>query len=169
MGTLFPTSERCAAVKLIPGTKVVNINQSFHSAISPSNKPLQTRDKPLPPIPKGLNGALDRISHRRRDSIALPRVMGSFNRGMERVRRHSLVASELDHTKLILPATTNTMNSPLLTSSEVKPEISIEVNDVDSKEDYSKEEEAEIGIAIKMTIVSVRARLIYIGCKGLDS
>ncbi|CAD6446499.1 61adf098-273b-4804-a3f7-b45ae9bded2c [Sclerotinia trifoliorum] len=119
-------------------------NQFPHSAISLSNKPFQTGEKPLPPIPKALNGAIQRILLRRRDSIALPRVMGSLNRGMERVRRHSLVAS-------------------------VEPGISVEKNDVDNEEHYAKDEEAEIGIVIKMTIVSVRARLIYIGCKRLDS
>ncbi|KAF7860780.1 hypothetical protein EAF04_008298 [Stromatinia cepivora] len=138
-------------------------NQSSHSAISPSKQPPQIAEKPLPPTPKASNKALHRLLPRRRDSVVLPRVVGSLNRGMERVRRHSLVAGGLGHTDSILPKVTNTITSPLLASSKVEPEISID------KEDYDEEEEAEIGIAIEMTIVPVRARLIYIGCKGLGS
>ncbi|KAJ8061285.1 hypothetical protein OCU04_010348 [Sclerotinia nivalis] len=143
-------------------------NGSSHCAISPSKQLPQTAEKP----PNASNGVLRRLLPRRRDSVALPRVMGSLNRRMERVRRHSLVAGGIDHIKPILTAITNTITSPLLTSSEVEPEMSIEENDADDADDeeyYVKDEEAEIGIAIEMPIVPVRARLIYIGCKGLDS
>lgn len=55
---------------------------------------------------------------------------------------------------------------PLLQFPEVEPEIRIAKND---KEVGNEDEEAEVAVAVEMKIVPVRARLVYIGCKGLDA
>ncbi|ESZ93985.1 hypothetical protein SBOR_5626 [Sclerotinia borealis F-4128] len=152
--------------------------QSSPSTTFPPTPPqISSSEKPLPSPPKPSTGVLRRLLPRRRDSIALPGVLGSLNRGMERVRRHSLVAGGFVTISPILPITgtetvtnTNTITPPMLTSSEFEPEIAkAEGGEEYEDDDEDEDAEAEIGVAVEMTIVPVRARLIHIGCKGLDS
>ncbi|KAI9644544.1 hypothetical protein NHQ30_006565 [Ciborinia camelliae] len=60
----------------------------------------------------------------------------------------------------------STPTPPLLICSEVEPEMLIAEDGEEFEDDI---EEAEIKIAVEMTIVPVRLRPVYILCKRLDS
>ncbi|KAF7951844.1 hypothetical protein EAE96_007142 [Botrytis aclada] len=147
-------------------------------------------EKPLPATPKSSTGVLRRLMPRRRDSIALPRVVEGLSRGTEKVRRHSLRAGAgLGlKTPIISPTTNNpdttrrsislslplsnpkSTTKPLLPSTPLNPQPQpTSAKNGEEDVDTLSDEEPELCIAVEMTIIPVRARLIYIGCRGLDS
>ncbi|TGO48019.1 hypothetical protein BCON_0255g00040 [Botryotinia convoluta] len=86
-------------------------HRTSHSASYPPQQLTEIsslKEKPLPAAPKASTGVLRRLIPRRRDSIALPRVVEGLNRGIERVRRHSLRAGA--GLGLKSPATPKTIN-----------------------------------------------------------
>ncbi|KAA8566834.1 hypothetical protein EYC84_009933 [Monilinia fructicola] len=139
--------------------------KSVPPTIFPPNLPqtLSIEDKPLPLIPKFSAGALGRLLPRRRDSVVLPRVLGSLTRGMERASgARSLSRKKITGTE------TDAITPLLLTSPEAEPEIVIAEDDEGIMEE-GEYEEGEVRDAVEMTIVPVRARFIYIGGKGSTS
>ncbi|TGO20899.1 hypothetical protein BPAE_0257g00040 [Botrytis paeoniae] len=162
-------------------------HRTSHSTSYPPQQPTDTsslKEKPLPTAPKTSTGVLRRLMPRRRDSIALPRVVEGLNRGIERARRHSLRAGVgLGLKNPTIPkTTTNPETTPrsisistsksnissLRTSSQIKPGTNT-VKNGEEDVDIHSDEEPELGIAVEMKITPVRARLVYIGCRGLDS
>ncbi|KAF7886593.1 uncharacterized protein EAF01_011271 [Botrytis porri] len=173
-------------------------HRTSHSANYPATQSTETsslHEKPLPAPPKTSTGVLRRLIPRRQDSIALPRVVEGLTRGIEKVRRHSLRAGvglglKSPSTPPPPPTTTTTTDSEITPrprststyksrpttfpttsprfSSQLKPHQTPEKHGEEDVDPYGNEE-PELCIAVEMTITPVRVRIVYIGCRGLDS
>ncbi|KAB8289479.1 hypothetical protein EYC80_010641 [Monilinia laxa] len=134
--------------------KSSKVKQFVPPAISPPNPPktLSKEDKPLPLIPNLSIGALGRL---------LPRL------GLTIPVSKKITGMETDD-KFATNTDIDTITPLLLTSTEVEPEVVIAEDDEGVGEE-EEDEEMEVRHAVEMTILPVRARLIYIGGKGSTS
>ncbi|RAL59187.1 hypothetical protein DID88_006642 [Monilinia fructigena] len=144
--------------KLPPERKSSKVKKSVLPAISTPNPPktLSKEDKPLPPIPKFSTGAILSLLLFKSAGLGLTIPAPKKITGME-TDDTSATNTNTDH---------NTIIPLLLTSPEVEPEMVIAENDEGVGEE-DEDEKMEVRDAMEMTIVPVRARLIYIGGKGL--